>query len=66
MTEKEELEFEMEEEYDFSNAMPNPYSRYAKEKAALAVILDADVAKTYTTAEAVNKALRSVLKQDGA
>ena len=61
MTEKEELEFEMKPEYDFSKGRPNPYSTRAKMAAALALV-DPDLRPMFPTVEAVNEALRLVVK----
>ncbi len=61
MTEKQELEFEMKEEYDFSKARPNPYSSRAKMKANL-IPIDPDLLAIFPDAEAVNEALRLVVK----
>ena len=45
--------------FDYSKAKPN---RFAKQPSdVITVILDPDVAKVFTTSEAVNKALRAIL-----
>lgn len=46
-------------EYDLTNSRPNPYTgRYAA--GARAVVLDADVARVFPNAAAVNEALRAL------
>jgi hypothetical protein len=45
--------------FDYSKAKPNRFSKQSSE--ARTVILDPDVAKVFTTSEAVNKALRAIL-----
>jgi hypothetical protein len=52
---------EMLPEYhlDYSKAKPNRFARQAE--ARVTVTLDPDVARIFTTAEAVNKALRAIL-----
>ena len=47
---------------DYSKARPNPYAARLKGK-AVAVVLDAEVAKAFPTAESVNTALRAVMVQ---
>lgn len=48
--------------YDFSKAMPNKYAaRYAA--GTNVVLLDPDVVRHFPNSSAVNKALRSVLKE---
>lgn len=45
--------------FDYSKAKPN---RFAKQSQAITTVtLDPDVAKVFTTSEAVNKALRTIL-----
>jgi hypothetical protein len=58
-----ELDDELLEEYDFANMSGGVRGKYAKQyhEGAKLVMLDADVAKVFTTSEAVNKALRSIL-----
>ena len=52
---------EMLDEYDFSNAPRGKYGpQYAPRNV---VLLEADVAKVFKDAEAVNKALRGVIKE---
>jgi len=52
----------MAEEYhfDYHAARPNRFAK-AMEDAPLVVVLDKDVAEVFTTPEAVNKALRSLI-----
>jgi hypothetical protein len=48
-------------EYDLANSRPNPYAaRFAE--GTRAVVLDADVAKVFPDAKAVNDALRALAK----
>ena len=53
---------EMEKEYrfDYSKAKPNRFAGRMKDGPLVAVI-DPDVAKVFTTAEQVNKALRALI-----
>ncbi|MCP4699513.1 MAG: hypothetical protein GY862_22095 [Gammaproteobacteria bacterium] len=61
-TEGTEQSQDMQSEYhlDYSKAKPN---RFAAElpQAQLSITLDPDIAKIFTTSEAVNKALRTIL-----
>ena len=61
MTGKQELEFEMKDEYDFSKGHPNPYSARAKSQANL-VSIEPDLLTIFSDSEAVNEALRLVVK----
>ena len=61
MTEKEELEFEMKDEYDFSKARRNPYAARANAGATL-IPIEPDLLAIFPDAEAVNEALRLVVK----
>lgn len=45
--------------FDYSKAKPNRFAKQPSE--VTTVILDPDVAKVFTTSEAVNKALRAIL-----
>jgi len=45
--------------FDFSKAKPNRFTKQAD--ARISVTLDPDVARVFTTSEAVNKALRAIL-----
>jgi hypothetical protein len=59
MKKVEEPDGEMREEYDFSRGIRGKYAaRFAKESNV--VVLDPDVAAEFTTADAVNDALRKV------
>ena len=54
-------EDEIQSEYDFSNARPNPYAgRFAT--GVTVVALDPDVALSFPDAAAVNEALRALAK----
>lgn len=50
---------EMRDEYDFSQGVRGKYAKRFAEGTNL-VLLDADVAKVFPTAEAVNRALRAL------
>ena len=56
-----EDEYEMEPEYDFSNAVRNPYAARFGERTTIA-LLDADVAAAFPDSQAVNEALRLLIK----
>jgi hypothetical protein len=56
-----EDDYEMEPEYDFSNAIRNPYAARFGERTALA-LLDADVAAVFPDSQAANEALRLMIK----
>lgn len=60
-TESTELNDNMLAEYsfDYSKAKPNRFAKPSSD--VTTVILDPDVAKVFTTSEAVNKALRAIL-----
>jgi hypothetical protein len=54
-------EDEIGAEYELTNSRPNPYAaRYGE--GARAVLLEADVAKVFPDAQAVNDALRALAK----
>jgi hypothetical protein len=57
---KEEADFEMRDEYDFSNAIPNPYAQRFRELNL--VSLDPDVKAAFPDSESVNEALRLLIK----
>jgi hypothetical protein len=61
MTEKEELAFEMKDEYDFSNARRNPYAARANAQANL-IPIEPELLAIFPDAAAVNEALRLVVK----
>ena len=46
--------------FDYSKAKPNRFASHMKDSPLVAVI-DPDVAKVFTTTEAVNKALRALI-----
>lgn len=48
-------------EYDFSNALPNPYAGRVGPGVTV-VVLDPDVAETFPDARSVNEALRALAK----
>jgi hypothetical protein len=56
-----EDDYEMEPEGDFSNAIRNPYAARFGERTALA-LLDVDVAAAFPDSQAVNEALRLLIK----
>ena len=52
---------DMRDEYDFSDGTRGKYAkRYAQ--GSNVVVLDPDIAKSFKTAEEVNKALRALIK----
>ena len=55
-----ESDDEMLDEYDFSNAIRNPYVQRFRELNL--VSLDADVSRAFPTSESVNEALRLLMK----
>ena len=55
-----EDKFEMEPEYDFSDAVPNPYAQRFQEPNL--VSLDADVQAAFPDSKSVNEALRLLIK----
>lgn len=56
-----EAQDEIGPEYDLTHSRPNPYAaRYTEDTRA--VLLDADVAKVFPDAKAVNDALRALAK----
>jgi hypothetical protein len=60
MTKEEEDAFEMRDEYDFSNAIWNPYVQRFQELNL--VSLDADVKAAFPDSKSVNEALRLLIK----
>lgn len=50
-----------EYDIDYSKARPNPFAARANAR-SVTVMLDPDVAEVFTTAEAVNKALRAFIE----
>jgi len=60
MTKEEEEAFEMRDEYDFSNAIRNPYVQRFQELNL--VSLDADVKAAFPDSKSVNEALRLLIK----
>ena len=57
---KNEEEFEMREEYDFSNSIRNPYVQRFQELNL--VSLDPDVKAAFPDSQSVNEALRLLIK----
>ena len=57
---KEEEEYEMRDEYDFSNSIRNPYVQRFEELNL--VSLDADVKAAFPDSQSVNEALRLLIK----
>jgi hypothetical protein len=54
------------DEYDFSTAVRNPYAARANKRAesdVRAVMIDAELFERFPSSEAVNEALRSLLKR---
>jgi hypothetical protein len=60
MTKEEEDAFEMRDEYDFSDAIRNPYVQRFQELNL--VSLDADVKALFPDSVSVNEALRLLIK----
>lgn len=71
MTEQEEMDYEMRPEYDFSKAVRNPYPGRARARAAAIeagvgeniVVIEPELFAKFPSSEAVNEALRSLLRQ---
>ena len=66
MTEQEEMDYEMRSHYDLSDARRNPYPARARARAAEAknmVVIEPELFEKFPSSEAVNEALRSLLKQ---
>jgi len=57
---KSEEEFEMRDEYEFAHAVRNPYFQQFKELNL--VSLDADVKAAFPDSDAVNEALRLLMR----
>ena len=55
---------EMRSEYDFSGGVRGKYYKRYVESSNV-VVLDADVHKRFKNAAAVNKALRSIIREEG-
>ncbi len=53
-------EMALEYRFDYKKAKPNRFAKKMKDSPII-VVLDADVAKVFTTAEEVNKALRAII-----
>ena len=69
MTIQEEMDYEMRDEYDLSHAIRNPYAARAKARAEAAatggglVVIEPSLFEKFPSSEAVNEALRSLLKR---
>jgi hypothetical protein len=61
MSKDPDSDLEMRDEYDFSDGVRNKYAARFREGSNV-VVLDPDVAAEFPTQEAVNKALRVLLK----
>jgi hypothetical protein len=62
MKSKPPVASELRAEYDFSKGVRGKYAKRLAVEGSNVVVLDADVAKAFPTSEAVNDALRVVLK----
>jgi uncharacterized protein (DUF4415 family) len=57
-----------EYDFDFKRMRANPYAKRLKGKSVISIVLDEDVAGVFHSSEAVNDALRSIIRsapQDG-
>jgi hypothetical protein len=62
MSEENNNEIEMLDEYDFSQAVIGKYAKQYAEGTNI-VVLEADVAKVFPDSAAVNQALRKIIEQ---
>jgi hypothetical protein len=62
MSEKENDELDMLDEYDFSNAEIGKYAKQYAEGTNI-IVLEPDVAKVFPDSAAVNRALRQLIEQ---
>jgi hypothetical protein len=62
MSEKENDELDMLDEYDFSNAEIGKYAKQYAEGTNI-IVLEPDVAKVFPDSAAVNQALRQLIEQ---
>ena len=62
MSEKENDELDMLDEYDFSNAVIGKYAKQYAEGTNI-VVLEPDVARVFPDSAAVNQALRQLIEQ---
>ena len=53
---------EMREHYDFSNARPNKYAALYATSKIITITLAPDVAQVFPNSEAVNEALRTLMR----
>jgi len=51
-----------EYDFDFKRMRPNPYAKRLKGKSVISIVLDEDVAGVFDSSEAVNDALRSIIR----
>lgn len=54
-------EMSAEYRFDYKKAKPNRFASRMEDDSPLVVVLDPDVAKVFTSAEEVNKALRAII-----
>jgi len=54
-------EMASEYQFDYKKAKPNRFAKKMKTSELLIVMLDSDVAKVFTSADEVNKALRALI-----
>jgi hypothetical protein len=54
-------EMASEYQFDYTKAKPNRFAKKIKASSPLIVVLDSDVAKVFTSADEVNKALRALI-----
>jgi len=62
MKSKPPVASELRAEYDFSKGVRGKYAKRLATEGSNVVVLDSDIAKAFPTSEAVNDALRVVLK----
>ncbi len=48
--------------FDYSKAKPNRFAPFMNSDMVVTVVLEPDVAQVFTTAEAVNRALRAIIQ----
>jgi uncharacterized protein (DUF4415 family) len=51
-----------EYDFDFKRMRPNPYAKRLKGKSVISIVLDEDVAGVFDSSEAVNDALRAIMR----
>ena len=57
-----EEDFEMKEEYDFSKGRPNPYAKRIRDYGSNLVVIEPELYRVFPSSEAVNEALRLLVK----